>query len=241
MVGEALPLLPPLTPRHWYFIVLNFEQLALVLKNRVCPESFPCIEYIFYIQDIWATCACPEKQSVPWICIEYIFFIIQNFEQLCAFPEKQSLPWKFSLHRNIFYHLEFWTTCACPEKESVPWIHCIEYIFFIIHTLEQLALALNSLHWYVLLFRILNNLHLPWIFQAGGDAAPPPRTPLLAQTLNNHFYYNAKVISDLALLLCSMVCCLCPCWTVVLHEFSININTWDLYDATLTDFNVCPK
>ena len=51
-------------------------------ENRVFPEIFHCIEYSFYIQDFWATCAFPEKQSVPWIhCVEYIFFIIQNFEQ----------------------------------------------------------------------------------------------------------------------------------------------------------------
>jgi len=50
---------------------------ALTLKIRVCPEIFHCILYTFYIQDFWATCACPEKQRVPWIrCIEYIFFIV---------------------------------------------------------------------------------------------------------------------------------------------------------------------
>ena len=24
------------------------------------------MEYTFYIQNYWATCACPEKQSLPW-------------------------------------------------------------------------------------------------------------------------------------------------------------------------------
>ena len=172
MVGEALPLLPPLTPRHWCFIIPNFEQLALDRKNRVCPEIFPCIEYTFYIQDFWATCACPEKQSVPWICIEYIFLIIQNFEQICACPEKQSLPWKFSLHWKIFYHLEFWTTCACPEKQSVPWIHCIEYteyclLFKILSNLRlpwKTEFALNLLYWIYIFYHtgVFNNLRLPW-------------------------------------------------------------------------------
>ena len=54
---------------------------ALALKNRVCPEMFHCIEYTFYIQDFWVTCACPEKQRVPWIhCIEYIFFTVTCVE-----------------------------------------------------------------------------------------------------------------------------------------------------------------
>ena len=30
------------------FVFRIFEQLALALKNRVSPESFHCIEYIFY-------------------------------------------------------------------------------------------------------------------------------------------------------------------------------------------------
>jgi len=70
-----------------------FEQLALALKNRICPENFHCIEYTFYIQDIWATCACPEKQSCPKIfhCIE-IFFIIQFFWATCACPENRIGP-----------------------------------------------------------------------------------------------------------------------------------------------------
>jgi len=55
-----------------FFTVLNiafafriYEQIAIALKNRVCPEIFHCIEYTLYIQDFWATCACPEEQSMP--------------------------------------------------------------------------------------------------------------------------------------------------------------------------------
>ena len=68
-----------------FFTVLKYflpftgflSNFALALKNRVCPEIFHCIEYAFHIQDFWTTCACPEKQRVPWNhCIEYILFII---------------------------------------------------------------------------------------------------------------------------------------------------------------------
>ena len=103
-----------------------FEQLALAWKT-VCPEIFHCIEYIFSIQDFWATlhmpwktefalefftvvnmlftfrifdqlCACPEKESVPCIrihCIEYIFFIIQDFWGTSAWPENRVCPENF--------------------------------------------------------------------------------------------------------------------------------------------------
>jgi len=51
-----------------------FEQLALALKNRVCPDFTVLNIYFFIIQDFWVTCACPEI----FHCIE-IFFIIQDF------------------------------------------------------------------------------------------------------------------------------------------------------------------
>ena len=45
-----------------FFTFWIFEQPVLSLKNRMCPEIFHCIEYTFYIQDFWATCACPENR-----------------------------------------------------------------------------------------------------------------------------------------------------------------------------------
>jgi len=79
-----------------------FEQLALAVKNRACPEIFHCIEYIFYHSGflsnfvlglkffavlnilftfrIFEELALALKNSVPRIhCIEYIFFVIQDF------------------------------------------------------------------------------------------------------------------------------------------------------------------
>jgi len=51
---------------EYIFYHLGFlSNFALALKNRVCPENFHCIEHTFYIQDFLGTCACPEKQSVP--------------------------------------------------------------------------------------------------------------------------------------------------------------------------------
>jgi len=100
-----------------------FEQLAPTLKNRVCPEIFDCIEYIFTIQDFWATCPCSEKQSVPKIFhfIE-IFFIIQDFWATCACPEnfqaggggssprpRTPMPRAFIMTERFFY-------CDCPWR-----------------------------------------------------------------------------------------------------------------------------
>jgi len=120
-----------------------FEQLALALKKKQsCPGNFHCSEYTFYIQDFWATCACPEKNRVPWIhCTEYLFFIIRDF----------------------------WATCTCPEKQSCPGVFTVMKIRFAF-ICEQLALALKNrgcseftvLNIYFLLFRIFEQMRLPW-------------------------------------------------------------------------------
>ena len=111
-------LCPELNVLNIHFLSFRvFEQLALALKTRVHSEVFRCIEIFFIIQHFWATCACPEKQSVPWInCIEYIFFIIQCFRATCACPENQSCP-EIVHCIEIFFTIQyFWATCACPEN-----------------------------------------------------------------------------------------------------------------------------
>ena len=103
MLGEELPSLPPLTVRHWFFIIQIFEQLSCSEKQS-CHETFYCVEIFFIFQDFWATCGLPWKT----VCREFT-----------------------ALNIYIFIHSEFWTTCACTENRFCPEIfHCIE-IFFI--------------------------------------------------------------------------------------------------------------
>ena len=95
MVGEP-PSLPPLTARRWFFVIQNFEQLALALKNRVCSELFHCVEIFLIFQDFWATLHFSKKTVFPWIfhCIE-IFVIFQDFWATCACPENRVCPETF--------------------------------------------------------------------------------------------------------------------------------------------------
>ena len=79
MLGGEIPSLPPLTVRHWFFIIQIFEQLSCSEKHS-CPEAFHYIEIFFIFQDFWATCGLPWKtehalNSLYWI---YIYLIIQN-------------------------------------------------------------------------------------------------------------------------------------------------------------------
>ena len=181
---------------HWIHCIQNFStfkiftQLTLSLKNRVCPEIFHCIEYIFYhsgclsnfalavrkqsmpwnfslcwinffILDIRATCAWPEKQGVPeftvlnWLYISYhsgcssnfalaletrvlkfftwlnIFFTIQHFWETLRLSRKTECALNSLYWIHIFHHSRFLSTCS--EKQSCSEIsHCIENIIFII-------------------------------------------------------------------------------------------------------------
>ena len=64
-----------------------FQQLALALRNRVCPEIFHCIEYTSYIQDFLAICACLEKQCAV-NSLHLIYFFYHS-----GFLNNLRLPW----------------------------------------------------------------------------------------------------------------------------------------------------
>ena len=150
-----------------HFTFRLFEQLSLAPRNSVCPEIFHCIEYmLFIIQDFWATCACPEKQSCTekFQCIE-IFFIIQDFWETCACPEKQSLPEIFHWIEYIFYHSGFLSNSALALKDSCPEnLHCIKYTFYIQDFWASCACPEKS--------------------QAGKRQSHPPCTPMIMGCYN---------------------------------------------------------
>jgi len=89
-------------------------------ENRVCPENFHCIEYSFTFR-IFEQLVLALKNSVPWIhCIEYIFFIIQNFEQPALALKNRICPEIFHCIEIFFMFQDFWATCACPENRVCP-------------------------------------------------------------------------------------------------------------------------
>ena len=123
-IFEQLPLaLKIFTVWNILFRFRIFEQLALALKNRFALEFFTVLIFnmLFYIQDFWATCTCPEKQRVLWIhCTEYVFFIIQIFEQL-ALALKNRVTLEFLTVLKYFFIIQdFWATRVCPENRFCP-------------------------------------------------------------------------------------------------------------------------
>ena len=140
-----------------------FEQLALALKIE-CPEIFHCTEYTFYIQDFWATSACPETE-----CPEILAFRI--FEQLALALKKRVCPENFHCVECTFHIQDFWATCACPENRVCPEIfHCIEYTFCIqdfwatCACPEKQSVPWNFLLYWIYFFQsgFRSNLRLPW-------------------------------------------------------------------------------
>jgi len=122
------------------------------MKNSVYPEIFHCIEYTFYIQDFWAICACPYKESVPGnFSLYWIYFLHSGVLSHLHLPWKQSVTWNILLYWKYYSTsgflsnlrlrwktecaLKFFTVvnilfifrifehiCAWPEKQSVPCI-----------------------------------------------------------------------------------------------------------------------
>ena len=71
----------------------TFEELALALKHRVCPEFTALNIYFLSFRIFEQLCACSENQCCFEIfhCIE-IFCIIQDFLATCACPENRVCP-----------------------------------------------------------------------------------------------------------------------------------------------------
>ena len=155
-----------------FFTALKYFYLSGFLRNLRLPwkQSLWWNFSLYLTYFLHSVClsnfACPEKQSVPWIhCIECILYP-SEFWTTCACPEKQSLPRKCSLHWNN----DFWGTCACSDNRVFLKIFTVLNIVFTFSISEQLVLALKNrvcpeftvLNIYLLSFRILNNLRLPW-------------------------------------------------------------------------------
>jgi len=108
---------------YWIYILSFriFEQLALALKNS-CPENFHCTEYTFHIQDLWVTCACPEKQ-LPWnFSLYWNIFYHSGFLSKSRLPWRTELPCNFSLYWIYFLHSGFLSNLRLPWKTEFPCI-----------------------------------------------------------------------------------------------------------------------
>jgi len=169
-----------------YFLSFRiFEQLALALKNRVCPEFFHCMENTFCIQNFEQVALALKNRAA----LEFSLYWIRIFYH-SGFLSNLSLPWKNRVALKFFaaYIQEFSTTCACPKRQICLKFFAVLNILFTFRSFEQLALAVKSrgcpkftvLNMYFLFSGVLRKLRLPWktefalkIFKPGGAAAPP--------------------------------------------------------------------
>ena len=94
------------------FIFRIFEQLALALRNRVALKLFTVLNIYFYVQDFWATWACPKNRVCPDIfdCIEFgLLFTFRIFEQLAL-----ALIFLTVLNLAYFLHARFLSNLRLP-------------------------------------------------------------------------------------------------------------------------------
>ena len=122
------------TGRHF---TVGAEKICLENNNlpklhRSLPIEYTlCIEHFFTVQDFWGTCACPQKQSLPWNFSLYWIYVLHSgfFSKLCL-PWKQSLPWNCSspgvgrpprppaksLHFGISFLEKFCPSCTVQRR-----------------------------------------------------------------------------------------------------------------------------
>jgi len=158
-----------------------FERLALALKNRVALKFFTALKY-FYHSGFLSNLRLPWKKRVALKCFTVLKYVYRlGFLSNLRLPWKQDLHWIHCIEYIFFIIQDFWATCACPENTSWPDIfHCIQ-IFLSVRIFEQLALALktefalNSLYWIYIFYHsgFLSNLRLPWNFSGRGGDRPP--------------------------------------------------------------------
>ena len=123
-----------------------------------------CIEYTFYIQDFWATCACLEV----FHCIEYTVYI-QDFWATCACPENRVCLTIFQAGKrqpltpaSYAYDCQVISNCIVFEaaffwKLEVSWLAAAFDVF------------LFKSGWYTLNFmnRLWGKSELSWFFRTG--------------------------------------------------------------------------
>jgi len=157
------------------------------------------MEYTFYIQEFEQfTCACPEKQRMPWYFSPYwtCIFYHSGFLSNWRLSWKTGLPKNFSLYGIYFLHSDVLNNLRLPWKtEGALNSLYLMYFFYYSGFLSNLRLPWKTelpwnflLHWNTFYYSGFlrncgcpENRVCPEIFQARGSGRPPdppPRTPM---------------------------------------------------------------
>jgi len=135
---------------YWiYFSHSGFLTTCACPENRVSPEIFHCIEYLFYHSELWSNYVLALKNRVAqkFSTVLNILFTFRSFEQLALALKNRGCPeftllniysllffifeqlslalknrvvWNLSLHWNTFNHSEFLSNLRLPWKTELP-------------------------------------------------------------------------------------------------------------------------
>ena len=132
---------PELTVLNVFFILQNFEQLALPLKNRVCPENFHCIEITIFEE---LALALKTEFFLKFLTALNIVFTFRIFEQLVLALKNRVCP-EFTALNTYFLSFRILNNLRLPWKiEFVLKIFTVLKYFLSFRTFEQLELALKT-------------------------------------------------------------------------------------------------
>jgi len=123
-----------------FFILQNFEQLALALK-KCLPWKFS----LHWNNDFWATCACSENRVFPEIFqVLNIVFTIRIFEQLVLALKKRVCP-EFTVLNMHFLSFRILNSLHLPWKTefALKFFTVLKYLLSS-KIFEPLELALET-------------------------------------------------------------------------------------------------
>jgi len=102
---------------EYTFYIQEFWATCACPEKQSVPWNFTPYGIFFTIQDSWATCACPEKTvALKFFTVLNMFFTFRSFEQFALALKKQRVPWIYCIEYAFFIIQDFWATCACPEN-----------------------------------------------------------------------------------------------------------------------------
>jgi len=112
------PLLLKIAPREMKHALKTHVPVCLYVLHRIC---ILWLHHVQYCTNILSNYTDHPQVHTYWIHRIKNFFTVQDVWGTCACPKKQSLPWKFSLYWIYFSHSVFLNNLRLPWKTELPW------------------------------------------------------------------------------------------------------------------------
>ena len=107
---------------YWiYFLHSGFLSTCACPENRVALEFFTVLNILFTFRIFEQVALALKSRGCPEFTVLNVDFLYSGFLSNLRLPWKTELPWNFSLSWNIFHYSGFLSNLRLPWKQSLPW------------------------------------------------------------------------------------------------------------------------